>query len=184
MITDSTPHFAKIEMRAAQWAEGDVGLQRYLKSLTTFKPLPFAHRAVFIGAPHRGASTASRPAGRAGSLLMNQPTYIREFLNAREGRLETMGRLENGIDNLSPESLFSAALSSSDWAPTISVHSVLGDRWRAGRTGGGDGVVAYESAHVEGVESELVVHADHLSLHKETPAIAEVRRILMKHLDN
>ena len=183
MISDSTGHFAEVEKRAVDLVEGDVEMQNYLKSLATFKPLPFARRAVFMGAPHRGASSANRPAGRAGSLLMNHPTYIREFLEAREGRLETIGSLENGIDNLSPQSLFSAALSSSDWAPTIPVHSVMGDLWSTGRTGGGDGVVAYESAHVEGVESELVIHADHLSVHKKTPAIAEIRRILLKHLE-
>jgi len=184
MITDSTDDFAEIDKDAAQLAEGDIELQRYLKSLTTFQPLPFANRAVFMAAPHRGASTAARPAGRAGSMLMNRPTYMNEFFNAQAGRLETMDCLENGIDNMSPQSLFTVALSASDWDPTIVVNSVMGDLWSAGRIGGGDGMVAYESAHVEGAESELVIHADHLLVNKKPSAIAEVRRILMMNLDN
>jgi pimeloyl-ACP methyl ester carboxylesterase len=183
IITDSTGHFADLEKRAIDLAEGDVEMQDYLKSLSRFAPLPFVRRAVLMGAPHRGSTLAARPSGRAGSLLMNHPPYIREFLEAREGRLEIVSQLENGMDNLSPKSLFSIAHSSSDWAATIPVHSVMGDLWGAGRTTGGDSMVSYESAHVEGVESELIVHSEHTTLHKKPPAIAEIRRILLKHLE-
>jgi hypothetical protein len=44
-----------------------------------------------------------------------------------------------------------------------------------------DGVVAYESAHIDGVTSELVVRSGHSTQgHPET--IEEVRRILREHL--
>ncbi|MGE5305138.1 MAG: hypothetical protein ACM3TN_17650, partial [Alphaproteobacteria bacterium] len=44
-----------------------------------------------------------------------------------------------------------------------------------------DGVVAYESAHIEGVASEKVVHSGHSTQgHPET--IEEVKRILIEHL--
>ena len=43
-----------------------------------------------------------------------------------------------------------------------------------------DGVVAYESAHIEGVESELVVRSEH-SVQGHPRAIEEVRRILALH---
>jgi hypothetical protein len=44
-----------------------------------------------------------------------------------------------------------------------------------------DGVVAYESAHIEGVASELVVRSGHSTQsHPET--IEEVRRILREHV--
>jgi hypothetical protein len=117
-------------------------------------------------------------------MLMNRPTYMYEFLNAKAGRLETVDCLENGIDNLSPESLFTVAISASDWDPTIIVNSVMGDLFSAGKIGGGDGVVAYESAHVEGAESGLVIRAGHMVVNKKPSAIAEVRRILMMNLDN
>jgi hypothetical protein len=45
---------------------------------------------------------------------------------------------------------------------------------------GNDGVVAYTSAHTDGVESELVVHAGHTAQsHPRT--VEEVRRILLLH---
>lgn len=56
--------------------------------------------------------------------------------------------------------------------------AVLGDGPITGKT---DGVVAYESAHIDGVESEKVVRSGHSTqAHPET--IEEVRRILREHL--
>jgi hypothetical protein len=45
----------------------------------------------------------------------------------------------------------------------------------------GDGVVPYASAHLDRVESELVVPADHYSVHHHPFAILELRRILLEH---
>ena len=44
-----------------------------------------------------------------------------------------------------------------------------------------DGIVAYQSAHLEGVDSEYIVHGKHTCL--DLPStIEEVRRILLEHL--
>ena len=45
---------------------------------------------------------------------------------------------------------------------------------------GNDGVVKYTSAHIDGVESELVVRSGH-STQAEPATIEEVRRILYEH---
>jgi hypothetical protein len=47
----------------------------------------------------------------------------------------------------------------------------------------GDGIVAATSAHLDDVESEIVVEADHLTVHRHPLAILEVRRILLEHLN-
>ena len=182
LITDSTDHFDPIRTRTNNMAEGDPKLQEYLELVTVFKPLPFVRRAIFMGAPHRGADMAKHVAGRAGSALMSQPEYMRRFVDAEEGRKKRLKKMENGIDNLSPKSLFSIALGESDLDPEIPAHSIIGDMWHAGSTNGTDSLVAYWSSHVDGVESEKVVHADHMTIHKKIPAITEVRRILLKHL--
>jgi hypothetical protein len=55
---------------------------------------------------------------------------------------------------------------------------VLGDGPITSKT---DGVVAYESAHIDGVESEKVVRSGYSTQgHPET--IEEVRRILREHI--
>jgi hypothetical protein len=44
-----------------------------------------------------------------------------------------------------------------------------------------DGVVTYQSAHIDGVESEVIVNSSHSS--QESPeAIEEIRRILMENI--
>ena len=44
-----------------------------------------------------------------------------------------------------------------------------------------DGVVKYSSAHIDGVESELIVRSGH-STQETSPTIEEVRRILFENL--
>jgi hypothetical protein len=136
-----------------------------------------------VGAPHRGAKMANRLLGSAGQGIMSRPDYIRGFLEAKKGREARLSRQANGIANLAPDSPFSLALGKSAWNPAVAAHSIIGDTKQAGNTNGSDGIVAYWSSHVDDAKSELVVKADHLNLHKQIPAIAEVRRILLEHPD-
>ena len=46
---------------------------------------------------------------------------------------------------------------------------------------GNDGVVAYESAHIESAASEIVVRSGH-SVQSNPETVAEVRRILLEHI--
>ena len=182
LITPSNKQFQELEQHSLERSEDDAEIQEYLRSLTEFTPLPFAKRAVFIGTPHRGAKMVKRPMGIVGQSIISRPTYIRKFIDKKEGRKKHMDKLDNGIANLATDSLFTLALNESTWDPAVHVHSLIGDHDRAGSTNGTDKVVAYWSSHVEGVDSELIVQSDHLTLHKKTPAISEVRRILMEHL--
>ena len=60
---------------------------------------------------------------------------------------------------------------------------VLPDKGLLGTVAGGtDGVVSYESAHLDNVASELKVAADHQSVNRHPLSILEVRRILLDHL--
>ena len=66
---------------------------------------------------------------------------------------------------------------------SIPYHSIIGDRGK-GADGReiSDGWVGYDSAHLEGAESELIVPARHDAYsHPET--IAEIKRILSLHLE-
>jgi hypothetical protein len=73
----------------------------------------------------------------------------------------------------------------------VHFHSIIGvvkpneaklETWLSGDKEPGDGVVPYQSAHLDGVESELVVEADHFHVHHHPLAILELRRILLEHL--
>jgi hypothetical protein len=68
-------------------------------------------------------------------------------------------------------------------AEGITAHSIIAVQGDGPIQTGGDGVVKYESAHIEGVESEVVVRFGH-SVQGQPKAVEEVRRILTEHLND
>jgi hypothetical protein len=95
------------------------------------------------------------------------------------------GRLPTSLDNMSPKNPALLTLADIPVAPTIKAHSIIpvkGDvKNAADLQRGRDGVVAYKSAHVDYIESELVVHGGH-SCQNLPVTVEEVRRILHEHL--
>jgi hypothetical protein len=71
-------------------------------------------------------------------------------------------------------------------SPSTKYHNIIGLVPEKGFYGkfsaGTDGVVELASAQIDGVESELVVEAEHQEIHTTPRAILEVRRILKDHL--
>jgi hypothetical protein len=148
------------------------------------EPLPFVTRAVFISTPHRGSFVAGRrmianltrwlavlPAqmvGVAGDLVKN-----RDALRA--------GIVPTAVDNMSPRNPFILGLQGIPLAPAIAAHSIISVDGTGPVETGDDGVVAYSSAHIEGVESELVVRSPH-SCQSNPHTMEEVRRILRLHV--
>ena len=65
-------------------------------------------------------------------------------------------------------------------APGVAANSIIAVTRSGPPEGGSDGVVSYESAHIEGVESEFVVRSGH-SAQANPEVILEVRRILLEH---
>ena len=65
--------------------------------------------------------------------------------------------------------------------PQVNLHSIIADVNDPPSRGGTDGFVSYASSHIDGVESELIVHGGHLCL--GIPAvISECERILIENL--
>jgi hypothetical protein len=83
---------------------------------------------------------------------------------------------------MSPDNSAMSALAEIPVAPPIKAHSIIAIKGNDVPPEGGDGVVKYTSAHIEGVESELVVHSGH-SCQDKPMTIEEVRRILLRHLE-
>jgi hypothetical protein len=91
-----------------------------------------------------------------------------------------MGRLPTSIDNITPGNHFLKTLAGIPVAPGVAAHSIIAVRGDGPPERGSDGVVSYASAHLEGVESELVVRSGH-SAQSNPEVIQEVRRILVEH---
>jgi pimeloyl-ACP methyl ester carboxylesterase len=159
--------------------------RQLLREATFFEPIPEVERVVFIATPHRGSFRATGWALDLIKRIIRLPgTLVSQFQNLLAGPAFAelrMSRLPTSVDNMSPGHPFLRALGASPIDPRITAHSiiaVLGEGPLLGRT---DGVVAYESAHIEGVASEKVVRSSHSTQgHPET--IEEVRRILREHI--
>ncbi len=98
-------------------------------------------------------------------------------MNLREGTTNF-----NEIDNMNPNNRFIRGLSAIPIADGVVAHSIVGVEGGGPPADGGDGVVKYSSAHIDGVESEKIVHSAH-SMQGNPETIQEVKRILREHAD-
>jgi hypothetical protein len=154
------------------------------------EPLPQVARVVFISTPHRGSFVAGY---RIIEDLTRRLTRLPFALNkvsldiARNLDAFKTSFVPTATDNMSPRSPFIQGLQEVAVAPSIQVHSIISVEakyWSDGRLDtehGNDGVVAYSSAHIGPVESELVVRSPH-SCQDNPNTIEEVRRILRLHV--
>jgi hypothetical protein len=170
-------------------AEPDV-LDR-LQSCFFFQPNPSVRRVVTIGTPHRGSSFSTQTTQWLAAKLIRLPTMLIQSQEAlfRENKdifgENSLLRVTTSVDALSPKTPIFPVLVSSPRPPWMTYHNIVGMMPRQGLLGkltSGDGLVTYESAHMDDVASELIVPADHSSVLTHPLAVLEVRRILLQHL--
>ena len=94
----------------------------------------------------------------------------------------TFNRVPTSIDNMSPGNPYIKTLARIPVSPRIKAHSIISvvDITES-RKSADDGVVKYRSAHLDGVDSELVVESPHSGMQAAPQTIEEVRRILLAH---
>lgn len=149
------------------------------------KPLPFVKRVIFIATPHRGSYMASNFVVKLGNKFINLPGGLAksmvEIAKLRQSSmLQTSFIIPTALDNMDAANPFLKTLSAMPIAPGVHVHSIIPVEGTGPVEEGNDGVVEYKSAHIGGVESELIVRAGHST--QATPqTIEEVRRILYEH---
>lgn len=157
-------------------------MQRYF----FFQPLPFVKRVVFLATPHRGAAMSRGFVGRLGSGLISEPDHISSMINRLtkdnpEAFDRRFKRLPSSIETLAPDSPILTAILNMTPGPGVAYHSIIGAEHPGPLRGTSDGVVAYTSSHLDGVESERAVRSGH-GVQASPDAILEVKRILLKHL--
>ena len=82
---------------------------------------------------------------------------------------------------MSPKNPGLLAMADIPISPSVKAHSIVSVEGNGDFHHGRDGVVAYESAHLDSVESEYIVRSYHTCLNHPA-TIEEVRRILHEHL--
>ncbi|MHB8110725.1 MAG: esterase/lipase family protein [Syntrophorhabdaceae bacterium] len=154
-----------------------------------YKPLPFVKRVIFISTPHQGSYVAGGFIGRMAGKFITLPFRILDGLtdlatrNPEVINVKALKEIPRSTDNMDPNSLFVRAFSSTAISDKIKAHSIISvSNPDAPKKMWTDGVVKYESAHIDGIESELIVHSGH-STQSDPQTIEEVRRILLLHID-
>jgi hypothetical protein len=161
-----------------------------------FKHRPEVSRVIFASASLRGADMATNFMGRLGANLIGGAAAVfvgdkkesDEAVNISKPDFEGMQleRFPNAIDALNPKNRFLVTINDLPTTPGVPYHSIIADRGKGGNLDhtppvSTDGIVPYWSSHIDGAESELIVPSGHWS-NQDPAAIAEVRRILLKHI--
>ena len=155
-----------------------------LEESLIFKSRTDVQSVVFMSTPHRGAKLAGNWVGRLAASLVKMPLMVAAIpvsaisAATTDQTMKPIKRFPTSIDTLSPKNRFVQAVNKIPITPGIPYHSIIGDRGRGNTPHSTDGVVAYESSHLDGARSELIVPSNHSSP-LNPQAIAEVRRILM-----
>ncbi len=166
---------------------GDPADRDLFRHALIFNPRPEVRRVVFIATPHRGSHVDRGGLERLGSRLVRLPDPLRashQRLIARNGPEFFTEQFRKGlptsIDELEWRSPILVRLDELGLAPRIIAHTIIADRRDPPGAGGSDGLVPYESAHLDGVASEALVSSGHLC--QDHPGvIREVSRILVEH---
>jgi pimeloyl-ACP methyl ester carboxylesterase len=159
-----------------------------LKESLFVHPLPFIETVIFIATPHGGSYRASLTVVGLFRRLVTLPetivTATADILaNAGDAlKLAKDRRTFNSLAGMSPGNPGIEAARAIPIAPGIHAHSIIPTLQDGPLETRDDGVVQYKSAHLPGVESEVVIeHQDH-SAQSNPLTVREVRRILIEEL--
>ncbi len=166
--------------------------RRVLQRIFYFDRESEVKRVIFLGTPHHGSKLSPSPPARLLARFVRLPERLKNAAEdvARKNpglwpnRSSDPGRitLPTSLDLLTPGAPALELLASRTAPPGVHYHSVIGVSRGEGKNGT-DGVVSYASAHIDGAESEIVIPANHRSVHHHPQAVLEVKRILREHLE-
>jgi len=166
-------------------------LRQQLKETWFFEPNPSISRVVTIASPHRGSEFSNSTTQWLARKLIRLPEALAEntqrlFAQDATLRRSPLLRINNSIASLSPDSPVFKTMLESPHLPKVNYHNIVGvvpqDNVLGKVISRGDGIVKFESAHLETATSEIVVPEDHIKIHLHPRAILEVQRVLLEHL--
>ncbi|OHB70021.1 MAG: hypothetical protein A2V70_18395 [Planctomycetes bacterium RBG_13_63_9] len=170
----------------------DEKVRRELQSTFFFQPNPSIRRVITLGTPFHGSSRSNQTTQWLLRKLISLPQDLvssqQKLFRENKGLFPTdsLLRIENGVDSLAPDCPVFPVMLANWQPPWVKYHNVIGlvpyDGCFSSLVAGSDGVVTQESARVDDVVSELVIPANHSTVHSHPAAVLEVRRVLLEHL--
>ena len=169
-------------------------VQAELRRAFFFEKQQSIKRVVFIATPHHGSALSPGLPGQIANRVVHLRTSLAEASREMILKIPDLsgGRIPTSVELLAPDSLALRVLLARSPPPEVTYHSIIGrlptpDSSKAGLPGKNadltDGVVSYASAHLDGVQSEIIVQAEHSKVHQAIETTREVRRILLAHLE-
>jgi pimeloyl-ACP methyl ester carboxylesterase len=156
-----------------------------LREALFVKPLPQVTRVVFIATPQHGSfvagSTIGQLLGRFVTLPASLLASVGDLISGNADALRVKQVGSGSVWSMTPDNPLLKTLATIPVAPNVAANSIIAVQGDGPVETGDDGVVSYQSAHIDGVESELVVRSGH-SVQANPHTVAEVRRILLRHL--
>jgi pimeloyl-ACP methyl ester carboxylesterase len=189
MVTDSGDRFWHnvTDVPFAQ-IKGPPEALAYIRNAMFFTPVPSVSRAVFIATPHRGSFRVASIIPDLVRRIVTLPTTMVKNVAvlAKDNpelaaAQEAVKDMPTAIENMRPGNRFVRTLSESPIEPGVPTHSIIAVLGKGPAIDRTDGIVAFRSAHLDGVESEKIVQSPH-SCQAEPEVILEVRRILREHV--
>jgi pimeloyl-ACP methyl ester carboxylesterase len=153
-----------------------------------FRHQPSIDRVIFLSVPHRGSVLASGLVGSITNRIIQPskaPTRVLKDLAAQNpgvldpyyARISESGG-PTSLVSIAPNPLLNALVKLPIKVP---FHSIIGHIGPIAGPGSTDGLVTYNSAHLDGAESEKIVPSGHYLMdHPET--VAEIKRILDENI--
>ena len=162
-----------------------------LRRMIYYEPMPGIEKVIFCSTPHRGSRIAAKPGGQLAATLVQVPVNLAqagsEILNDAERSLTPLGwQIAKGnvtsINQLQPGSPLTEGYLNKPLNPSVRYFSVIGSKFSPDKEVPlekvTDGVVDYSSAHIEGVEEEVLVYGVPHGMHREPEGIMELVRLM------
>lgn len=165
-------------------------LRAQFEEVFFFEPALSVRRAVFIAVPHRGSMLGNQWLGRIGDCIIRRPNILLEahksvLTQNDEGFFTRAFKegLPSSVRLLRYHSPVVLAVDKLPYAPNVPLHSIIAQVAAGPVQMSTDGVVPYDSSHLENAVSEKIVTDGHTCL-ANPDVIAEIHRILLLHLED
>jgi pimeloyl-ACP methyl ester carboxylesterase len=145
-------------------------------------------RIVTIASPY-GGSRYSNPFTRwlSGTLIFlpSRTLQLTRLVSEQNqsGWWERFWTPRTSLDSLTKKSAVLTLIRDTRVPNDVKHHNIVGVSKGKSREDWTDGVVSFRSAHRSEAASEVTIRASHSEVHRHPDSIAEVRRILIEHLD-
>jgi pimeloyl-ACP methyl ester carboxylesterase len=163
-----------------------------LSNMLIFEHSPYVKRVVLACAPNLGSILVNNFIQKLAQRLISMPSDLAQLGtslatlklgSSQSAAIKDLGgKVPTSVANMNPDNPFLLALHSLPLADDIKGDTIIGVLGNGPVEDDNDGVVAYKSAYLPGMETQNIVHCGHGDVPGNPQAIDDIRRILLLHL--